>query len=126
MGSIRERLLDMGEEVRCIPVPVDTSPEQCSSGGGCSDEACDAYHDDDDDDEESPGDSFLFAAVDNNVTAIRQLIQEMGVSPSHSNPAKQSALHLAALWGNGTYMCFTFAVDTQQLETTPPRPPLRL
>lgn len=84
------------EELQCTPIrPLST----CSGGDHCTDVACDADHGYEE--EESPGDVFLGAAVDNDVMTIRRLIEKMGVSPSHANPAKQSALHLAALWGNG-------------------------
>ena len=69
--------------------------EKCH--GYCSDEDCHAVHDFDDD-----GEAFLGAAVDNDANKIRELITEKGIDAGYGNPAKQSALHLAALWGNGT------------------------
>ena len=46
-------------------------------------------------------DLLLGAAMRNDVEDIKFLIQEMRVSPSHSNKVGQSALHVACLWGNG-------------------------
>lgn len=45
-------------------------------------------------------DVLLSMAMKNNAVEIRRLIQDEGVSPSHANAVKQSALHIAALWGN--------------------------
>ena len=53
----------------------------------------------------SPGpewDILLSMAMKNNAPEIHRLITERGVSPSHANAVAQSALHIAALWGNGT------------------------
>jgi len=49
-------------------------------------------------------DILLSMAMKNNADEIHRLIREVGVSPSHSNAISQSALHIAALWGNGTYI----------------------
>lgn len=45
-------------------------------------------------------DQILRAAMKNDSLGIRRLVEQEGVSPSHSNAVKQSALHIAALWGN--------------------------
>jgi len=44
-------------------------------------------------------DRILSAAQKNNAEEIERLVKS-GVSPSHSNSLGQSALHIAALWGN--------------------------
>ena len=46
-------------------------------------------------------DRILKAAQQNNATEILRLVNQEGVNPSHSNGVGQSALHVAALWGNG-------------------------
>jgi Ankyrin repeats (many copies) len=46
-------------------------------------------------------DRLLSASQKNDVDLVRRVIEEEGVSPSHSNRAGQSALHVAALWGHG-------------------------
>jgi len=45
-------------------------------------------------------DRILSAAQKNNATEILRLVSEDGVSASHANAVDQSALHIAALWGN--------------------------
>lgn len=45
-------------------------------------------------------DRILRSAMKNDSLGIRRLVEEEGVSPSHSNAVKQSALHIAAIWGN--------------------------
>ncbi|KAI2492480.1 hypothetical protein MHU86_22060 [Fragilaria crotonensis] len=45
-------------------------------------------------------DRLLSACQKNDVDLVRRLISEEGVSPSHTNRAGQSALHIAALWGH--------------------------
>mmetsp|Transcript_33779 Transcript_33779/g.40460 ORF Transcript_33779/g.40460 Transcript_33779/m.40460 type:complete len:436 (+) Transcript_33779:28-1335(+) len=45
-------------------------------------------------------DRILSAAQKNNSTEILRLVSEEGVSASHANAVEQSALHIAALWGN--------------------------
>jgi hypothetical protein len=47
-------------------------------------------------------DCILGSAQKNKATEIQRLVQKCGVSPNHTNVAGQSALHIAALWGNGT------------------------
>lgn len=46
-------------------------------------------------------DAILTASMKNDSLGIRRLVGE-GVNPSHANAVAQSALHIAALWGNGT------------------------
>jgi hypothetical protein len=48
-------------------------------------------------------DLLLSAAQKNAGDRIRKMVKEDGVNPSHANGVGQSALHIAALWGNGTY-----------------------
>lgn len=55
-------------------------------------------------------DMLLSAAQKNRPELIREMIEIGGVSPSHANAVGQSALHIAALWGHGTY-------DLQKLVT---------
>jgi len=50
-------------------------------------------------------DRILSAAQKNDATEINRLVAEEGVDPSHANAVEQSALHIAALWGNGMYAC---------------------
>ena len=45
-------------------------------------------------------DRILSASQRNNASEIENLILNENVSPSHSNSVGQSALHIAALWGN--------------------------
>jgi ankyrin repeat protein len=45
----------------------------------------------------------LSAAQKNWANRIREMIVMDGVNPSHSNAVGQTALHIAALWGNGMY-----------------------
>jgi len=45
-------------------------------------------------------DMILSAAQKNNVDAIRRLLNEEEVPPSHGNMVGQTALHIAALWGS--------------------------
>jgi ankyrin repeat protein len=47
-------------------------------------------------------DMLLSAAQKNWADRIREMILTDGVNPSHSNAVGQTALHIAALWGNGT------------------------
>jgi len=47
-------------------------------------------------------DGILSAAQKNNPEKIKRMVHEMNVDPNHSNVVGQSALHIAALWGNGT------------------------
>jgi hypothetical protein len=47
-------------------------------------------------------DMILSAAQKNLPIRIREMVETQGVNPSHSNAVGQSALHIAALWGNGT------------------------
>ena len=123
------RLLSFGGgDLQCFAAPPVSSPEvddnqtkddtpqvnddaaqTCSGGSGtctdeaCSDEACATTTAviENRESNPSPGDALLGAAVNNDALAIRLIIETMGVSSSHSNPANQSALHLASLWGNG-------------------------
>ena len=44
---------------------------------------------------------LLSAAQKNWADRIREMILTDGVNPSHSNAVGQTALHIAALWGNG-------------------------
>ena len=69
---------------------------------GCGDATCEELAADYDIPEHAPPewDAILSASVKNDALGIRRLVQE-GVPASHSNPVKQSALHLASLWGNG-------------------------
>jgi hypothetical protein len=76
----------------------DDPPSECH--GYCSDEECDAIHPDH---EETLGEALLSAAVHNNSFKIRELIEEKGVSADYANPANQTVLHIAALWGNGRF-----------------------
>lgn len=46
-------------------------------------------------------DLILSAAHKNLPIRIREMVETQGVDPSHSNGVGQSALHIAALWGNG-------------------------
>jgi ankyrin repeat protein len=46
-------------------------------------------------------DVLLSAAHKNLPERIREMILKDGVDPSHSNAVGQTALHIAALWGNG-------------------------
>ena len=46
-------------------------------------------------------DRLLSASQKNLPDTIRKLVEEEGVDPSHSNAVRQSALHIAALWGHG-------------------------
>jgi hypothetical protein len=46
-------------------------------------------------------DMILSAAQKNLPIRIREMVETQGVNPSHSNGVAQSALHIAALWGNG-------------------------
>jgi ankyrin repeat protein len=46
-------------------------------------------------------DMILSAAQKNSPERIREMVLN-GVDPSHSNGVGQTALHIAALWGNGT------------------------
>eukprot|EP00592_Proboscia_alata_P021639 CAMPEP_0194412332 /NCGR_PEP_ID=MMETSP0176-20130528/10786_1 /TAXON_ID=216777 /ORGANISM="Proboscia alata, Strain PI-D3" /LENGTH=512 /DNA_ID=CAMNT_0039215019 /DNA_START=151 /DNA_END=1689 /DNA_ORIENTATION=+ len=45
-------------------------------------------------------DGILSAAQKNNPEKIKRMVHEMNVDPNHSNVVGQSALHIAALWGN--------------------------
>ena len=45
-------------------------------------------------------DVLLSAAQKNWSDRIREMIVRDGVNPSHSNAVGQTALHIAALWGN--------------------------
>mmetsp|Transcript_12444 Transcript_12444/g.15581 ORF Transcript_12444/g.15581 Transcript_12444/m.15581 type:complete len:357 (+) Transcript_12444:68-1138(+) len=45
-------------------------------------------------------DRLLSAAQKNNAELVNNLIIDHGVNPSHANAVGQSALHIAALWGN--------------------------
>lgn len=45
-------------------------------------------------------DRLLSAAQKNQAAEVRRLIREENVNPSHANRVAQSALHIAALWGN--------------------------
>ena len=45
---------------------------------------------------------LLSAAQKNWAERIREMILTDGVNPSHSNAVGQTALHIAALWGNST------------------------
>ncbi|CAB9511903.1 Ankyrin Repeat Protein [Seminavis robusta] len=45
-------------------------------------------------------DAILTASMRNDFGAIKRLVQQDGVDPSHSNAVNQSGLHIAALWGN--------------------------
>ncbi|KAL3811034.1 hypothetical protein ACHAXA_003197 [Cyclostephanos tholiformis] len=45
-------------------------------------------------------DAILSATQRNNVEEVLRLINDEGVSPSHGNFVGQTALHIAALWGN--------------------------
>lgn len=47
-------------------------------------------------------DLLLSAAQKNRPDMIQYMVQEGGVDPSHANSVGQSALHIAALWGNCT------------------------
>ena len=49
-------------------------------------------------------DRLLSACQKNNVDLVVQLLEKDGISPSHANRVGQSALHIAALWGHGTFM----------------------
>ena len=49
-------------------------------------------------------DMLLSAAQKNLPDRIKTMVLKDGVDPSHSNAVGQSALHIAALWGNGTYV----------------------
>jgi hypothetical protein len=51
-------------------------------------------------------DLLLSASQKNDAKRIEAMVQE-GVNPSHSNAVGQSALHVASLWGNGTYTSST-------------------
>jgi ankyrin repeat protein len=46
-------------------------------------------------------DLLLSAAQKNEPDRIKRMIDDDGVDPCHSNAVGQSALHIAALWGNG-------------------------
>jgi hypothetical protein len=46
-------------------------------------------------------DVLLSAAQKNWPERIREMIMKDEVNPSHSNAVGQTALHIAALWGNG-------------------------
>lgn len=60
-------------------------------------------------------DMILSAAQKNSAERIKMLV-ESGVSPSHANGVGQSALHVAALWANGT--CTTAMTFLLRLELT--------
>ena len=49
-------------------------------------------------------DRLLSACQKNNVDLVVQLLEKDAISPSHANRVGQSALHIAALWGHGTFM----------------------
>jgi hypothetical protein len=48
-------------------------------------------------------DLLLSAAQKNQSDRIRDMINKEKVDASHCNAVGQSALHIAALWGHGTY-----------------------
>lgn len=50
-------------------------------------------------------DYILSAAQKNQPDRIRQLVEEQGVPVTHANGVGQTALHIAALWGNGVCLC---------------------
>jgi len=56
-------------------------------------------------------DCILTAAQRNDTAEIKRLVSD-GISVNHSNALGQSALHVAALWGNGKLItlqdCFIF------------------
>ena len=60
-------------------------------------------------------DSILSAAQKNKATEIKRLVEKCGVSPNHTNRAGQSALHIAALWGNGRITIYCNTDDLFQL-----------
>lgn len=51
-------------------------------------------------------DLILSAAQKNQPERIRQLVEQQGVPVNHTNGVGQSALHVACLWGHGTYSLF--------------------
>lgn len=53
-------------------------------------------------------DVILSAAMKNKPDEIKRLVEEEGISPSHANAVAQSALHIASLWGNGTWIIMLF------------------
>ena len=50
-------------------------------------------------------DSILSASQKNNSIEIRRLVLNENVNPNHSNTVGQTALHVAALWGNSESNC---------------------
>jgi ankyrin repeat protein len=57
-------------------------------------------------------DLLLSAAQKNLPEKIRTMIVNNGVPPSHGNVVGQTALHIAALWGNGTFIVLHFLRTT--------------
>ena len=53
-------------------------------------------------------DLLLSAAQKNRADLIQEMITLGQVNPSHSNSVGQSALHIASLWGNGTYVFYVY------------------
>jgi hypothetical protein len=49
-------------------------------------------------------DLLLSAAQKNQPDRIRDMINKENVDASHANAVGQSALHIAALWGHGTFV----------------------
>ena len=54
-------------------------------------------------------DQLLAASQRNLPDTIRSLVSQ-GVDPNHANRVGQSALHIAAVWGHGVFLCLLLVV----------------